>query len=68
MEGTEDLVGGGGWALWTPTGQEWSPPFPVCGGTQENAFGAKSKKASQHTTPLLSVYWKVGNSLGRAWL
>lgn len=44
----------------------------LCGGTQENDFGAKTggEKKGQpahhttphHTIPLLSVYWKVGTA------
>ena len=58
MEEAEDLGRKG--HIQTPTGQEWRLPLPVCGGTQENVFGTKSKKASQHTTSRLSIYWKVG--------
>lgn len=65
MQDVKDLgmgVGGMGKGhIWTPTGQAvvaW--PVPVHGGSQENGFGAKGKKASRHTTPLLSAYWKVG--------
>lgn len=66
-----EYLGGGG-HIWTPSGQEWSQPLPVCGGTQENDFGAKTgeKKKKRpastphHTTPYLSspVYWKVGTA------